>query len=409
MVVLTSIFKIAAAALWANKLRSGLTFIGIIFGVTSVMTIMSFMEGAMGAIEGQLNTLGPSTFMVAKMMAAFGEDEYRRKIKRKPISLKHAELIEENCVSCEKVSARCFDQARVSYGSQSLRRIGIMGGKANFIDIVDFQVAQGRFHSREDDLYKRNVVFIGEMLRETFFEGVDPIGKRIKLGAKKYTVIGVAKKRGSMFGESQDDFAIIPLSAFIRQFGEPRRRGVYITIKASSVAMVPEAMDEVRLILRSARKTPFADEDDFDIETAESIMEMFNQFTMMFRMGFILISGISLVVGGIVVMNIMMVSVSERTREIGIRKAIGAKRKHILLQFLFESVMVTMTGGSCGILVGFLIAKVLAMTYMDMKIDPSMLAISSGFIVSTGIGLIFGIYPAMKAARLDPIKALSYE
>lgn len=408
MLVFAAIFRIASTALWTNKLRSGLTFVGIVFGVTSVMTIMSFLEGAVGSIKAQLDTLGPSTFMVAKMMSAFSEEEFLRKIKRKPISMKSADLIEEDCQTCEKVSPRIFNRARVSYGDKSLRRITIMGGTASFIDIVDFQVAQGRFHSIEDDLYKRQVIFIGEMLRETFFEGVDPIGKTIKVGAKKYTVIGVAKKRGSMFGESQDDFAIVPLSCMVRQFGVPHRRGVFLTIKAESVEQLPEAMDEVRMLLRTQRKVPYNDPDDFDLETADSIMERVNQFTIMFRMVFIGISAISLVIGGIVVMNIMMVSVTERTREIGIRKSVGAKRKHILLQFLFESVMLTMSGGLVGIVAGFLIARVLG-AQIDMAIDPSALAISAGFIVSTGIGLIFGIYPAMKAARLDPIKALSYE
>jgi putative ABC transport system permease protein len=408
MVVLASILRIAGGSLWANKLRSGLTFVGIIFGVTSVMTIMSFLEGAMGSIEKQLESLGPSTFMVAKMMSAFSEEEFLEKIKRRPISLETAKLIESECTLCEKISPRTFTSVRVSYGEEKLRDIGIMGGTASFIDIVDFQVAQGRFHSREDDLYRRKVVFIGDLLAETFFAGVDPIGKQIKLGPEKYEVIGVAKKRGSMFGESQDDFAIIPLSAFTRQFGIPHRRGINMTIKAVSVERLPEAMDEVRMILRTQRKVPYDDKDDFDMETAESILESFNAFTLMFRAVFIGISGISLVIGGIVVMNIMMVSVTERTREIGIRKSIGAKQRHILLQFLFESVILTLSGGLVGVALGFIIAKSLA-GQIDMEIDPSMLAIFSGLGVSTGIGLIFGIYPAMKAARLDPIKALSYE
>jgi putative ABC transport system permease protein len=408
MAVVASLLRISGAALWANKLRSGLTFIGIIFGVTSVMTIMSFLEGAIGSIEKALDALGPSTFMVAKMMSAFSEEEFLEKVKRRPIGLETAEFIEDGCQLCDKVSARLFDEARITYGSQSLRHIGVMGGTANFIDIVDMDVAQGRFHSQEDDLYRRNVVFIGDLIRETFFEGVDPLGKTIKIGGQKYSVIGVAERRGSLFGESQDNFVVIPLSTFISQFGEPRRRGTLLTIKAVSVEQLDEAMDEVRLLLRTQRRVPPNVPDDFDMETAESILERFNKFTLMFRMVFIGISGISLVIGGIVVMNIMMVSVTERTREIGIRKSIGAKQRHILIQFLFESVMLTMSGGFVGVALGFTIAKVLA-AQIDMDIDPSGLAIFAGLGVSTGIGLIFGIYPAMKAARLDPIKALSYE
>jgi putative ABC transport system permease protein len=406
--VLGSLIRIASSSLWSNKLRSGLTFVGVIFGVMSVMTIMSILQGAVGEIEKALDSLGPSTFMVAKMMSAFSDDEFLEKIKRRPISLQTAEVIEKDCQLCDMVSPRLFDEARITYEDQSLRHINVMGGKSNFIDIVDLDVSQGRFHSPEDDLYRRNVVFIGDLIRETFFEGRDPIDKVIKIGGQKYTVIGVAKKRGTLLGESQDNFVVIPLSAFIRQFGEPEHRGTFLTIKAASVEQLPEAMDEVRLILRTYRKVPYDQPDDFDMETAESILERFNSFTLMFRMVFIGISGISLVIGGIVVMNIMMVSVTERTREIGIRKSLGAKQRHILIQFLSEAVMLTFSGGAVGVALGFIIARSVAAQF-DLHIDPSLLAIFSGLGVSTGIGLIFGIYPAMKAARLDPIKALSYE
>jgi putative ABC transport system permease protein len=408
MTIVTSILRIALDALLANRLRSGLTFLGIIFGVTSVMTIFSALEGAQQTIREDMERLGPSTFLAARMMTAMSDEEFFEKIKRRPLGVETAALVEENCTLCEKVSPRIFNRTRVKYGDEALRNIMIMGGTSNFIDIVDIEVAQGRFHSSEDDLYKRRVTLIGDQLRETFFEGMDPIGKTIKIGAYKYTVIGVAKKRGSMFGESQDDFAVIPFSTALNHFGQPRRRGIFLTIKARSVEQLEDAMDEVRMILRTHRKVPYDKPDDFDMLTADSLMDLLNQFTRIFRLSLVGISGISLVIGGIVVMNIMMVSVTERTREIGIRKSLGAKQKHILLQFLFESVMLPLSGGLCGIIFGFLIARSLT-AMIDLKIDPSMVAITAGLTISTGIGLIFGIYPAMKAARLDPVKALSYE
>jgi len=408
MGILTSILRIAMSALLANKLRSGLTLLGIIFGVTSVMTIISALEGMQAAIREDLETLGPSTFMVSKMMTAMSEEEFLEKVKRKPISLSLAEAVGEECELCEKISPRCFQSGNIKYGNETMRDIGVMGAAYNFVDIVDFEVAQGRFHSREDDIYKRNVVFIGDLVRETFFEGVDPLGKTIKLDGQKFSVIGVAKKRGEMFGESQDDFVVIPFPTFMKEYGEPRRRGVVLTIKAPTVEQLDETMDEVRVILRSHRKVPYNQPDDFDMMTADSLLDLINQFTRLFRLSLIGISAISLVIGGIVVMNIMMVSVTERTREIGIRKAIGAKQHHIMMQFLFESVILTFSGGLVGIVAGFLIARVLT-AQIDMSIDPSPVAIAAGFVISTGIGLIFGVYPAMKAARLDPIKALSYE
>ena len=228
------------------------------------------------------------------------------------------------------------------------------------------------------------------------------------MGANSYTVIGVAKKIGSAFGDNQDNFVVVPFSSYSKQFG-PTRRGLNLVIKANSVEDLPDAMDQVRVVLRAQRHVPFNEEDDFDMLTADSILEVLNSFTKILRFGLIGISSISVVVGGIVVMNIMMVAVSERTREIGIRKSLGAKRKHILVQFLFESLLLTFIGGFIGVIVGFIIAKALLVSNLGMEITPSILAISIGFGISTTIGLVFGIYPAMKAARLDPIKALSYE
>lgn len=404
--VVGSLFGVAFDAVRANKLRSSLTFVGIVFGVTSVMTIISALEGMQAKIAEDIGRLGPSTFMVARMMISRSHEEFLEKIKRKPIRLEDNKLIEEGCSLCEMTSPRTFRSGTVKYKGNSLRRIGIMAGTANFVDIVDFEVAQGRFHSYEDDLYRRKVVLIGDMIREEFFEGVDPLGKQLKIDGQNYRVIGTAKRRGSMFGESQDDFVVIPLNSYVSQYGEPR--SAFLTVKAVSVERLEEAMDQVRLILRSKRQVPYDEPDDFDMMTAETVLDMLNQFTRMIRFGLVGISSISLVVGGIVVMNIMMVSVTERTREIGIRKSIGAKNNHIMLQFLFESTILTMTGGLVGIVLGFLIAKSLV-AQIDMQIDPSAVAIVAGLSISTGIGLFFGIYPAMRAAKLDPIKALSYE
>ena len=199
----------------------------------------------------------------------------------------------------------------------------------------------------------------------------------------------------------------IPFSAYIKQFGFPRR-GLSVAIKAMSVESLENSMDQVRAVLRAQRHVPYNEDDDFDLLTADSILQVLNTITRIFRFGLVGIASISVVVGGIVVMNIMMVSVTERTREIGIRKSIGAKQKHLLLQFLFESLMLTLSGGIVGIVLGFLIANAL-IGLIDMNVSPTFLAIFSGLSISTGIGLIFGIYPAMKAARMDPIKALSYE
>ncbi|MDZ4723349.1 MAG: ABC transporter permease [candidate division Zixibacteria bacterium] len=402
-----SIFAIAFDALRANKLRSGLTLLGIIIGVTSVMTIISALEGMTDNIAKQFSKLGSSTFVVTRVGIVTSDEMWWEKIKRKPFKVSYVDAIRNGCSDCEKISPTVRTGRRVSYGGKNLRDVEISGTSASHIDIVDLNVQLGRFHSHEDDLHARRVAFIGEDIRTEFFEGLDPIGKELRIAGEKYSVIGVAEKQGSIFGESQDNFVSIPFSAWTKQFGIPKRQ-FSMTIKASSVEAVPAAMDQVRLILRSERNVPFKDEDDFDLLTAESILSTFNAITAIARMVLIIIPSISLVVGGIVVMNIMMVSVTERTREIGIRKSLGAKQNHILLQFLFESLMLTLGGGIVGIVLGFLIAEALV-AMMGMEISPSFIAIMAGLSISGGIGLIFGIYPAMKAARLDPIKALSYE
>ena len=405
--VVPSLFGIAIDALRANKLRSGLTLLGIVIGVTSVMTIISALEGMAGAVEKELAGLGPATFVVQRIGIVTSDEMFWEKIKRKPIDYKAVDLIRESCNLVDKVCPRAYQSATIKYGSDALDNVTVVGSEANYIDIVDLEVVEGRFQTYEDDLYRRPVVFVGDQIRETFFPSVDPVGKQIKVGGKKYTIIGVSKKRGSTFGNNEDNFVIVPLSVFSKQFGFPRR-GLSMVIKARSVEVLDPAMDQVRVVLRAQRHVPFDKDDDFDILTADVILDLLNSITRIFRLGLIGISSISLVVGGIVVMNIMMVSVTERTREIGIRKSIGAKQKHILLQFLFESLVLTLSGELVGIVAGYMIAKVLV-GMINMEIEPSMLAIIAGLSISTGTGLIFGIYPAMKAARLDPIKALSYE
>ena len=404
-----SILNIAVSALRANKLRSGLTLLGIMIGVTSVMTIISALEGMMGSIESQLARLGPTTFVITRVGGIItSEDQWREMMKRKRFDMKYMNYIKESCPKIEKVSVQAFSQARVKYNNNALRNVSVRGTDASLIDIIDLEVDQGRFHSHEDDLYRRRVAFVGATIQEELFPGIDPIGKEITLDGIKYSIIGIAKKIGSSFGNNPDNFVMIPVSAFTKQFGDPNRIGMAFYAKATTVDQLEEAMDEVRIILRSVRHVPYDDPDDFSLLTAESVLASLNAITRIFRLGLVAISSISLVVGGIVVMNIMMVSVTERTREIGIRKSIGAKQRHILLQFLYESLLMTFGGGIIGIVAGYLIAEWL-MGMIDMQISPSSLAIIAGFSVSTGIGLIFGIYPAMKAARLDPIKALSYE
>ncbi len=402
-----SLLKIAVDALLANKLRSSLTLLGVIIGVTSVMTIISALEGLQSVIESQLARMGSSTFVVVRIGMPRSEEELLDQLKRKPITMTSVNLVERECVHCERIVPRIFGMARIKYRDQALRNVFVLGTTSGYIDVVDLEVSQGRFISREDDQASRPVAYIGETVRESLLEGVDPIGKQISINGKKFTVIGVSEKESAMFGQDHNNFVVVPLSVYMTSFGD-RRGNLDMVIKAASVEGLNECMDEVRLILRAQRHVPADKGDDFEMMTADNILDMLNAFTRILRFALVGISSISLVVGGIVVMNIMMVSVTERTREIGIRKSLGARQNHILVQFLLESLLVTLTGGMIGIGLGFILAKTLV-GLMDMEIAVSVLAITLGLAISTGVGLFFGIYPAMRAARLDPVKALSYE
>jgi len=401
------IFKMAGQALKANRLRSLLTLLGVIIGVTSVITIISALDGLGQSIESELEFLGPSTFIATKMGIIMSDDDFFEALKRKPLKYEYVEAIEEGCDECVKVAASSTAYGEVKYRNRKLRDVPIRGSEASILDIIDAELDQGRFYTPDEDLSRRRVAFIGTTVRDELYPGVDPIGKSIKIAGVKYDIIGIAKKKGASFGEDPDKIVYIPYHTFVKQFGHPRGR-LAIFIKASSVENVPVAMDQVRVILRAHRHVPYDKDDDFGMVTADAVMAALNDITRFLRLGLVGVSSIALIVGGIIIMNIMMVSVTERTREIGIRKSIGARQKDILIQFMYEALILSLGGGFIGIGIGVFLGKIL-IGLMNFNMTPSMSAILLGIIISSGVGLFFGIYPAMKAARLQPVKALSYE
>ena len=399
--------KIALAAIWANRLRSVLTLVGIIVGVTSVITIISALEGLMGSIEDSLSALGPSTFIVTKFGIITSEEDYFKALKRKNLSLKDMKAVAEGCPDCQEVSGRTYTRSSVKRGNKGLRRVPIGGSPANFIDVIDFEVAEGRYFTQTESDRKNQVAFVGPTIVEELCDGVDPIGRTIKITGRKFTIVGVAKKRGSMLGNNQDNFAFIPLSTHMKLFGKPRHN-FNLAIKSKTIEGIEDTMDQARAILRARRGVDYKEDDDFAILTAENILGFVENTTRMVRVALVGISSIALVVGGIVIMNIMMVSVTERTREIGIRKSIGARRKNVLTQFLFEALILSMSGGMIGTALGIVIAMILG-GQISLPVEPSLFAISAGLSISIGVGVFFGLYPAVKASKLDPIEALRFE
>lgn len=399
--------RIALSAIWANRLRSVLTILGVIIGVTSVITIISAVEGLMKSFEDQVSALGPSTFVVTKFGIITSDEDFFKALKRKDLTMEDRRAVEMGCRDCEAVGARAYNRAKVKRGNKGLQRVLIGGATANYIDIVDIEVAEGRSFTESEYERRNQVAFVGPTIVEELLPGIDPLGKTIKINGRNFTIIGVAKKRGSFLGNNQDNFVMIPLSTHIKLFGRPRNN-LNLMIKASSIEGLTDTQDQVRAILRARRGVKYNDEDDFSILTAENILAFVNNITQAARIALVAISSIALVVGGIVIMNIMMVSVSERTREIGIRKSIGARRKNILMQFLFEALILSVGGGLIGTALGIVLAIILG-SQISLPVSPSLMAIITGITLSTCVGVFFGMYPAMKASKLDPIEALRFE
>lgn len=399
--------KIAFAALWANRLRSTLTLIGVVIGVASVITIISALEGLMAGIEDQMKILGPDTFVVTKFGLMTEFDDFLKALKKKDLTMEDRRAVAEGCPDCAEVGASYDRNGTVKRGNNGLRNVGISGCTANMISILSIEIAEGRFFSQDEYDRKNQVAFVGPTIVEELCPGVDPVGKTIKIRGMNFTIIGVSKKRGAFLDNNQDNFVMIPLTAHSKLFGRPKNF-LDLVIKAKTIEGLPETQDQVRAVLRARRGLEYKDNDDFAILTAANILSFVDTATKGVRVALIAISSIALVVGGIVIMNIMMVSVTERTREIGIRKSIGAKRKHILLQFLYEALLLSVGGGILGTSLGIGLAIFLG-SKISLPVSPSVVAIIAGVSISTGVGVFFGMYPAVKASQMDPIAALRFE
>jgi len=406
--VFVSLIREALAALWANRLRSFLTLLGVVMGVTSVITIVSTVEGVQTNIEDALASLGPKTFIVTRFGVGMSMTEYLERLRRKKLTRGLIEPIAEGCEDCEQVGAEGYASDNLKYGTARMRGVQIIGQTPNIMAMQSQDVATGRFLSWEDDRRHRQVAFIGDRVRERLFGDRDPVGEHIRLGRRNFTVIGVAARLGGLLGSDFDEFVTIPLSTLQKLYKQPGNP-VNLMISSISLDKREAAMDQVRVVLRSARHIPYEAEDDFTIMTPDAILSFINDFTRAFRVILVSLPLLSIVIGGIVIMNIMMISVTERTREIGIRKSIGARRRHILAQFLYESLVLSLLGGVIGIGFGVWAGRAILTSWMDIQATPTMLGVVLGVGIATAVGLFFGIYPASKAARLDPIKALGYE
>jgi putative ABC transport system permease protein len=397
---------IALSSLRANRLRSLLTLLGIVIGVMAVIAVVSIISGLNDYVAGKIFNLGPDVLTITRtnpVITSF--DDFIENQRRKNLYLSDMDAISAACVDCKGIAATVTARAKVKFRRDYVDS-EIRGFTAEAAAIRGYGLQSGRLLTEYDVDHARNVCVIGSDVADSLFPFVDPIGKTLIVDDRPFEIIGVGSKQGSILGQSQDNWAMIPITLHQRMYGA--RRSVSIFAKARDEAHLAAAESEIRLALRARRHLEYNAKDDFALNTNDNFLQIWANISRAFFAVTIGIASISLVVGGIVVMNIMLVSVTERTREIGIRKAAGARRHDILIQFLVESSTLALFGGMIGVLLGISVA--LGISYFTpLPASIKWWAVLLGLTVSTTVGLFFGIYPATKAANLDPIVALRYE
>jgi putative ABC transport system permease protein len=400
-------FWIALEALRSHKLRSFLTLLGVVIATTTLIVVMSVINGMNLYIADHIANLGANVFVVSQYNWAANDEEWLRERRRnKPLRIEDYEFLKENLGGYKNIGASVWFNSRpeVHYKGQVIYDINLSGQTSSMIDMEQEQVEYGRYFSQSDYEHSAAVCFIGRDLVEKFFPDVDPLDKVVEIGGRSFRVIGVAKRIGTTLGQTQDSFAQIPLTTFQKLFvARPRMN---IQVQAWNDRQMMDLQDEARAIMRARHHLPYRQQDDFGINASATIMGLWQQLTGSIFAVTVALVAVFMVVGGIVIMNIMLASVTERTHEIGIRKSLGARRRDILTQFVIESGVIAGVGGLIGIALAVIIAKIVDIVF-TASVPAS--AVLVGITLSTGVGLFFGIYPAKKAAQLDPIEALRTE
>jgi len=405
---LTEAVAIATSSLWAHKLRSALTLLGVVIGVAAVIAVVSLINGANQYVATRVFRLGADVFGLSKQPSIITNvDDWLEFQKRKRIDNDDYLAVKELCKSCKGIGASLGGRIEVRSGTNSLKDTNLRAWTPEMAELYDVDLTEGR-HITDADLQSASATcVIGTDIVDNLIPGVDPIGKEIRWNNIPCTVIGVGKKEGSSLGTSLDNWIIMPLTSYQNQFGA-QTDSLRVTIRAGSAGKIQDSVDEVRQIMRGRRHLSFNAKDSFAIETSDSFLSLWKDISSSFFVVTIAIASISLVVGGIVIMNIMLVSVTERTREIGVRKALGARRGDILLQFLIESATIALIGGAIGVVGGVLTAKLVSIV-TPLPAAVQLWSVIGGLIVALSVGLFFGTYPASKASKLDPVEALRSE
>jgi putative ABC transport system permease protein len=398
---------IALQAIWANKLRSFMTVLGNIVAVTSIVTVVTLIQGMNGMVaDAIVSDVGADSFTVQRRPPILNEDDEERTRNNPLITIDEADAIRSFSPVIASVAAQANRNANVSYRTQEVDNAQIQGVTSSYSDFSTFSVERGRMMSPIEVERSQPVALLGWGLADRLFGEINPLDKTIKIAGVNFRVVGVSEQKGSFFGNSQDNYAVIPLGAYQRLFGA--RQSLQLMVKPVSTDVMPAAMDDATVALRVARRLKPREPDNFGIFTSETILNIYRQVTSGVFAVLVGIVALSLVVGGIVIMNIMLMVVSERTREIGLRKALGAKRKDIMTQVLTESITLSTFGGMIGIALGSLAATAIA-AFTPLPARLEMWSVVLGIGVTAAVGLFFGAYPASRAASLDPIEALRRE
>src|SRR5215472_9310722 len=394
-------------ALRQHKLRAVLTMIGLTMGVATLITVMTIVQGANVYVEQKIARLGTDIFQIAKTPFVVTDfNQVIKALKYKDVHMDDARAVAEGCPDCTLVGASVSGTARAQFSDKELNDITLIGHSPSMSDIDTRTLVQGRYFTDGENQRSSYVCVIGDDLVQQLFGGSNAVGQMIRLDNQEFIVIGAMDRIGSVLGQNQDNYAIVPMNTYLRMRGS--RSSITIQVKTGGGTAFENAQDEARLVLRTRRHIRPGAEEDFFIGTKDSYISLWQQISSAFFAVFIMVSSISAVVGGIVIMNVMLVSVTERTKEIGVRRAVGATQDDILRQFLTESVIQCVIGGCIGITVGFGCALALR-TFTSFPASVRLWVAMLGVALSSAIGVFFGIYPAMRAARLDPVVALRAE